>query len=59
MAYAAVDALNRLFAGAPQVDSGMGWQIVTKDHNLPTAGTEYDTTIDYRAAFGKLWKGER
>jgi ribose transport system substrate-binding protein len=55
IAYGAIDALNRLFEDAPQVNSGVGWQVVTKEHNLPSPGTEFEATIDYRATFEKLW----
>ena len=35
LSYAGIDALNRHFAGSPAVPSGLGWQLVTIDHNLP------------------------
>jgi ribose transport system substrate-binding protein len=53
LSYAGIDALNRHFAGSPAVPSGLGWQLVTIDHNLPAAGAEYDSAVDYRAGFAK------
>ena len=58
-----VDELNRLFAGQPLVDQGMGWQAVDADHNIPTATTFYDGNVDksgapkqdYQANFLKIW----
>ncbi|MDX3522692.1 substrate-binding domain-containing protein [Streptomyces scabiei] len=55
-AYAAADALNRVFAGAAPASSGLGWQIVTRDDNLPKAGEEYEGSTDFRAGFRELWK---
>ena len=58
-----VDELNRLFAGQPLVDEGMGWQAVDAKHNIPTATTFYDGNVDesgapkqdYQANFLKIW----
>ncbi|GGL01759.1 substrate-binding domain-containing protein [Streptomyces flaveus] len=55
-AYAAADALNRVFAGAAPAPSGLGWQVVTRDDNLPKAGERYEGPTDYRAEFRALWK---
>lgn len=60
--WAAIDGLNRLFAGQPQVDEGIGWQTVDKDHNLPTTPA-YDGNVgsngqpkqDYQAIYRKSW----
>ncbi|WGY00467.1 substrate-binding domain-containing protein [Nocardioides sp. QY071] len=63
--WAAIDGLNRVFAGEPQVDSGIGLQIIDRDHNLPGKGEAYDGNLDpdgkpaqdyeaiYRASWGR------
>jgi ribose transport system substrate-binding protein len=59
--WAAVDGLNRLFAGEPQVDSGIGNQIIDKDH-LPDPltyegnfGSDGKPLKDFRANYKKIW----
>jgi ribose transport system substrate-binding protein len=62
MGWAAIDGLNRVFAGQPQVESGIGWQTVDKDHNLP-GSPAYDGNVgaggqakaDYKAVYRKSW----
>lgn len=57
--WAAIDGLNRVFAGQPQVDAGIGFQLVTKDRNLPTGTNGYDgndSSAGYEANYQKLWK---
>jgi len=58
-AWAAVDALNRIFAGAPQVYSGVGlqlWSVKPTKLNLPAAGQNYDPPgINFEADYEKLW----
>jgi ribose transport system substrate-binding protein len=62
LGWAAIDGLNRLFAGQPQVDEGIGWQTVDKQHNLPTTPA-YDGNVasngqpkqDYQAIYRKSW----
>ncbi len=61
--WAAVDGLNRLFAGEPQVDSGIGNQVILKDRNVPDDTAYYDSNIDengkprqdYKAIYLKSW----
>ena len=54
--YAGADAMNRVFAGQPKIPvQGLGYQIITKDRNLPAAGSGYTPTIDYAAAFKAVW----
>ena len=61
--WAAVDGVNRLLAGAPQVDSGIGYQIVDESENLPTTTGYYDGNVskdgaplqDYKAIYLKSW----
>jgi len=53
-AYAAIDVLNSLFTGKPIADSGFGWQLVDKGHNLPASGP-FVPKVDFRAAYKKAW----
>ena len=60
--WAAIDGLNRLFAGQPQVDEGIGWQTVDKTHNLPqtpaytgNVDTSGKPKQDYKAIYTKSW----
>lgn len=62
MGWAAIDGLNRVFAGQPQVESGIGWQTVDKDHNVPgspayngNVGTDGQAKADYKAVYRKSW----
>jgi ribose transport system substrate-binding protein len=54
--WAAMDELNRQFTspGSAPVDEGLGFQIVDKDHNLPS-GTSYTSPIDYQSAYKAIW----
>jgi ribose transport system substrate-binding protein len=54
-AYSAADALNRVFAGEKPAPSGLGWTIVTKDHNMPSEGADYDGSTAYREGYRSLW----
>lgn len=53
-AYAAVDTVNSLFLGKPPVESGLGWQLVDKTHNLPASGP-FATTVDFKGTYKKAW----
>jgi ribose transport system substrate-binding protein len=56
--WAAIDGLNRVFNGAPQVSEGLGNQVVDKSHNLPSSTPFYDgnpKSQDYRSVYEKLW----
>lgn len=57
-AWAGVDEMNRQFAqpGSAPVEQGLGFQIVDKDHNLPS-GDSYVPPVDFRAAYQKVWNG--
>ncbi len=55
MGWAAVDGLNRIFQGEADVDSGIGTQLIDKDHNLPAEGVTYDGIGDYQANYKKIW----
>jgi ribose transport system substrate-binding protein len=54
MGWAAVDALNRVFAGKPNVDSGIGNRVFDATHNVPASGA-YDPGVDFKAAYRKIW----
>jgi hypothetical protein len=57
--WAALDALNRLFAGEkPEgagFESGMGAQLFDAKTNLPPAGERFDSEVDFEAAYRKAW----
>lgn len=40
--WAAVDGINRMLQGEPQVDAGLGWQAGDAENNLPPSGERYD-----------------
>lgn len=52
--WAAVDTLNSLFTKKPIADSGLGWQLVDADNNLPASGP-FVPDVDFRAAYKKAW----
>jgi len=52
--WAAVDTMNSLFTKKPIADSGLGWQLVDKGHNLPAAGP-FVPKVDFKAAYKKAW----
>lgn len=59
--YQAIDALNRLFAGQqPVSDSGIGYQLVDKNHNLPPGDLAVPmkdgTPIDFATLYDHAWK---
>jgi ribose transport system substrate-binding protein len=53
--YAAIDSLNSLFNGTPPQDSGIGYKLIDREHNLPPAGQGYEAGVDYKAAYKKAW----
>lgn len=61
--WAAIDGMNRLLQGEPQVDQGIGYQILDAESALPKATPFYDGNIDadgvlqqdYQANFEKIW----
>ena len=63
MGWAAVDGVNRMLQGEPQVDSGIGLQTLDGDGPLPKKTTYYDGNIDadgnpkqdYVAHYKKIW----
>lgn len=59
MGYAGADTANRLMAGQKTIpDSGWGFQIVDKDHNLPASGGVIPSPINYQALYEKVWSGK-
>ena len=52
--WAAVDTMNSVFAKQKPVDSGIGWTITDKDHNLPASG-EFVPPIDFKSEYKKAW----
>jgi ribose transport system substrate-binding protein len=56
--WAAIDGLNRVFAGQPQVDPGMGYQTFDRGHNLPAVGAGYEGNAKsqgYVANYKRIW----
>lgn len=52
--YAAIDSLNSLFHGQKPQDSGIGYKLIDREHNLPKTGG-YEPEQDYKAAYKKAW----
>ena len=52
--WAAVDTMNSLFTDAPVADSGLGWQLVDKQNNLPPSGP-FVPSVDFKAIYKKAW----
>jgi len=55
MAWGAVDTVIRMLDHKPAVYEGMGVQVVDANHNLPTAGQDYHTPVNYQALYKKAW----
>lgn len=53
--YAAVDSLNSIFHGQQPQDSGEGFQLIDREHNLPPPGQGYSPSKDFRTAYKKAW----
>jgi ribose transport system substrate-binding protein len=59
--WAAIDGVNRLLNGKPQVAEGLGNGAIDASHNVPTATPFYDGNTksqDYRTVYKKLWAQE-
>lgn len=52
--WAAMDTLNRVFAGEPAANSGISIGLVDKEHP-PTNSSEYVPPVDFKAAYRKAW----
>lgn len=55
--WAAIDTMNRSFAGEPQVDQGIGVGAVDSEHNLPTDTPYYNGNPDtaWEENYRKIW----
>lgn len=55
--FAVMDSLNRIFAGEPVIDQGLGWLPVDAEHNLPTSpGSPVEDTFDVEDTYAKIWR---
>jgi ribose transport system substrate-binding protein len=52
--WASIDTMNSVFIGQKPVDSGIGWTMVDKDHNLPPSGN-FVPSVDFKAEYKKAW----
>ena len=52
--WAAVDTLNSLFRGEDPAYSGLGWQLVDEQHNLPPSGP-WQSPVDFQKIYLKAW----
>jgi ribose transport system substrate-binding protein len=52
--WAAVDTLNSLFRGEDPAYSGLGWQLVDEQHNLPSSGP-WQSPVDFEQIYLKAW----
>jgi ribose transport system substrate-binding protein len=57
-AWAIADEVNRALNEQPAVPEGVGFKVVDKDHNMPPAGQDYTTSINYKQAYEEVWKGK-
>jgi ribose transport system substrate-binding protein len=46
--------MNSLFRKEAPVDSGIGWTIADRTHNLPASG-EFIPPVDFKTEFRKAW----
>jgi ribose transport system substrate-binding protein len=52
--WASIDTMNSFFLGQEPADSGIGWVMVDKDHNLPPSG-EFVPPVDFQAQYKAAW----
>jgi ribose transport system substrate-binding protein len=52
--WAAIDTMNSLFRHSKPAYSGLGWQLVDTQHNLPASGP-FVSSVNYRAIYEKAW----
>jgi ribose transport system substrate-binding protein len=52
--WASIDTMNSLFLKQKPVDSGIGWTLTDKTHNLPLSG-EFVPAVDYKSAYKNAW----
>lgn len=53
--YAAIDTVNSVLHGEKPQDSGIGYKLIDRDHNLPSKGEGYAPAVDFKAAYKKAW----
>lgn len=53
--WAAVDGMNRIFAGQPQVDEGIGVRSIDKDHPIDCRPFINGACVDFKADYKKIW----
>jgi ribose transport system substrate-binding protein len=54
--WAAINRFVRLFGGNTKVpDTGIGIEIIDKDHNLPASGNDWVPNVDFKSAYEKAW----
>jgi ribose transport system substrate-binding protein len=56
--WAAIDSLNRTFAGAAQTATGIGtrlWSVRPDEVNLPPQGQDYSPDVNYEGNYKKNW----
>jgi ribose transport system substrate-binding protein len=53
--YAAIDTMNSVFHGQAPQDSGIGWKLIDREHNMPPVGKGYVPDTDFRAAYKRAW----
>jgi ribose transport system substrate-binding protein len=59
--WAAADGLNRVFAGAPQVDPGIGLEAIDKTHPSPSGLANYNgnkRSQGYEQNYIRIWTGK-
>jgi len=55
MGYASMDQINRILQGEPMVPQGINTVVVDKTHNLPDDGSDYQSPVDWKAAYTEIW----
>jgi ribose transport system substrate-binding protein len=53
--YASVDSLNSIFHSRKPQDSGIGYKLIDREHNLPPPGKGYEPDKDFKSAYRKAW----
>jgi len=52
--WAAIDTMNSLFRGEKPAFSGLGWELVDANHNMPASGP-WEPAVDFKAIYEKAW----
>jgi ribose transport system substrate-binding protein len=54
--WAAIDGINRLFNNEKQVDPGIGYELIDKDHPSPTVPYEGNKrSLGWKENYRKIW----